>query len=86
MKCLSLLSLAVALLVLTIAPSAWALSITKTNSTFGAVDDSSATRTVDITAGDIAMGTGTILKVTATLDFFKMVPFRRQCKRVYGLF
>ena len=54
------------------APSAWgALVITKTNNTFGSVDGSSDTRTVDIVAGDITMGTGTILSVTATLDFSK---------------
>ncbi|MDH5562297.1 MAG: hypothetical protein OEY91_01555 [Nitrospirota bacterium] len=71
MKRVSLLCGAVALLVAMTAPSAWALSITKTNNTFGSVDNSSDTRTVDIAAGDITMGTGTILSVTATLDFSK---------------
>ncbi len=71
MKRVALLCGAVALLVAMTAPSAWALSITKTNNTFGSVDFSSDTRTVDIAAGDITMGTRTILIVTVTLDFSK---------------
>ncbi len=71
MKRLTLAPLAGALLGSMAAPSAWALSITKTNNTFGSVDQSSDTRMVEIAASDITTGTGIILSVTATLDFSK---------------